>query len=559
MRRYRFLPVCLALGLAVTAWVQTTAPPLPSYLPAGALLTVETNDFGRHLADWNASPEKSAWLASDNHAVFSRSKLFMRLNQAREEVAAAAALPGLDAATLLTAVAGGRSALALYDVGELRLVYITEISRARAIENALWRARADFEPRRAGGQELFTRRGDDSGRELAFAVVGDRFLLATSTELLAGALELLSGTAAPSVAAEEWYADAAAEADSAGDVRLAYNLRALTRTPHFRSYWIHQNITELASFRSGVVDIERASDEIRERRVLLRSETGADGAPTPAVALARLAPPEAGFIRASSRPSAHDSTVVLRDKLLAPDRADRYGGRFEQAPNLSDDDGLVGSESQLETRIDQPPAQIQRAQFEAAALTEFLSGRGLQALLLVHQGAADGPWPRHSVAVALQAAEDWPEGETLAAIIRSSGGLWTIGGVGTGWAKQGDVYQMAGLKPLFAAIDGPLLALSDNRALLESVWARRGLPAPASEASVVAEWRRVGLQAPFESLFGRLEHQSGGGYRGPGREPQLFSENVAGLGRAMARVGSMRVERIEQADRRVETVVYGLE
>ena len=559
MKRNKLLVIGLALGLAVTAWVQTTAPPLPSYFPPGALLTVEAKDFARQLADWNGSPEKAAWLAGDNHAVFSRSKLFIRLQQARDEASAAAGLPGLDASALLTAIAGGRSALAVYDIGELRFLYMTELPRANAVQNALWQERADFEPRRVAGQEFFVRSGADSGREIAFAVAGERFLLSTSADLLAGALELLGGAAGPSAGSEAWYQDGAAEAAEPGDIRLAYNLRPLTRTPHFRSYWIQQNITELASFRAGIVDVERAGGEIRERRILLRDEAAEAGGSAQAAGLARLAPPAAGFVRASARPNPGEIVALLRDKLLSPDRADRYGSRYTAAPDPISGDGPVGLESQLETRIDQPPPQLQRARFEAEPLAELFAARDLQAALLVHQGAAAGPWPSHTVAVALQASNSWPEGETLAAITRSSAGLWTIGGVGAGWAQQGGVYQMAGLKPLFAAIDGPLLAISDDRALLEAMLSRRGLPAPASDAALVAEWRRAGLQAPFEALFARLEHQSSGGYRGPGREPNLFSENIASLSRALQRVGSVRVERVEQADRRLETVVYGLD
>ena len=552
-----------ALALAVSAWVQTTAPRLTTFLPAGALLTVEARDFSALLADWNRSAEKSAWLASDNYQTFSRSRLFLRLQQAQDEATAAAGLPALETASLLEAIAGGRSALALYDIGELRFLYISELPRARAVENALWRARASFEPRNAGGLAFYARRSEENGREVAFAVVDERLLLATSADLLAGALELLAGGAATSVAQEAWYADAAAAAADAGELRLTYHLRTLTRTPHFRSYWLPQNISELAGFRTGVVDIERDAAAIRERRTLLRSEQQpaterpATEPPGTAARLLRLAPAETGFARAWTSPDVAETIELLRHKLLAPNR-DPYA-RYADAPAAPGGPGPAGSEGDLETRIDQPPPRIQRAELGVTVLNELLAARRLQGALLLHRGLDVPPWPGHAVGLALEADSPWPVGETLAALTRSAAGLWTVSGVGASWAQDGPIYQLTGLTPLFAAFDGPLLALTDDRELLEAMLARRTLVAGESQAAEIAEWRRAGFDASFEALFSRLEHQSSGGYSGPGREPHLFSENIASLSRALGRVGSVRVETVEGPERRDQTVVYAFD
>ncbi len=556
-RRNLAAAVLAGLALAVTAWVQTPTAPLPSLFPAGALLTIEAKDFAAQLSDWSASDEKAAWLGSDNYEVFSRSKLFIRLKEAQSEITQAAGLPTLDTAALLTAIAGERSALAIYDIGELRFLYMTEKPRAEAIQNALWQARADFEPRSAAGQQFFVRNSQENGREIAFAVVGDRFLLATSADLLAGSLELLGGGARPNVAAEAWYQEPTAEAASVGDIRLVYNMRTLARTSHFRSYWIPQNITEMASFRSGVVDLDRSAEEVRERRVLLREEAAeAEAGESRAAALARLAPPDAGFFRASAHPTAQEAVTLLREKLLSPSGAD--GTRHFSAPSVPTE-SVVGSESQLETRIDQAPPEIQRAEFDAGVLGDLFTTQELQAALLVYQGSAEVPWPGHRTAVAFEASGAWPQGETLAAIARSGSGLWTMSGVGASWAQDGATYQMTGLKPLFAALDDDLLVVADDRALLEAILARRNQPAATGEAAAIAEWRRAGLEQPFEELFQRLEHQSSGGYRGPGRQPDLFSENIASLSRALFGVSSMRIERTEQADRRLESVLYELD
>ena len=66
----------------VYASFQTSAPsvPLSKYVPAGPLLYMEAKDFSSLLADWNASGQKKQWIKSSNYEVFSRSRLFLRLN-----------------------------------------------------------------------------------------------------------------------------------------------------------------------------------------------------------------------------------------------------------------------------------------------------------------------------------------------------------------------------------------------------------------------------------------------------------------------------------------------
>jgi hypothetical protein len=116
-------------------------------LPPGALLALEAPDLASLLRDWNGSPERATWLASENYQAFERSRLFLRLREAQEEFAAAAGAPANMA--LLSDVAGGASALGVYDIGNLELLFVTRLVSGRAIENALWRLRGSYEPREA--------------------------------------------------------------------------------------------------------------------------------------------------------------------------------------------------------------------------------------------------------------------------------------------------------------------------------------------------------------------------------------------------------------------------
>ncbi|MGO8732989.1 MAG: hypothetical protein ACLQVM_09355 [Terriglobia bacterium] len=61
-----------------------------AFTPTGSLLLVESVNFALLVRDWENSKEKQKWLASDNYQVFSRSRLFLRLQEAQRQFAVAA-------------------------------------------------------------------------------------------------------------------------------------------------------------------------------------------------------------------------------------------------------------------------------------------------------------------------------------------------------------------------------------------------------------------------------------------------------------------------------------
>jgi hypothetical protein len=142
-------------------------PELPSLLPEGALLSIEARDFGSLLRDWNTSEEKRAWLASDNHAAFSTSRLFTRLSQAQNEFSAAAGLPA--DSSLLETIAGKQSCLALYDIGNLEFVYVTRLDQQQIESTPLWQTRGKFELRSEAGSPFYVHTDAASSRTAAFA------------------------------------------------------------------------------------------------------------------------------------------------------------------------------------------------------------------------------------------------------------------------------------------------------------------------------------------------------------------------------------------------------
>ena len=150
------------------------------------------------MKDWEGSNEKKSWLASDNYKVFAHSRLFLRFKDAQQEFDAAAGFsPDM---SLVDGAAGGNSALALYDIGNLEFLYVTRMPSARAYQTMLWQSRAKFQPRKSAGIDYFVRQ--EQRRLAAFAVTNDLLLIATEEQAMASALALIAGQSQPAMTQE---------------------------------------------------------------------------------------------------------------------------------------------------------------------------------------------------------------------------------------------------------------------------------------------------------------------------------------------------------------------
>src|SRR5262249_18002073 len=140
--------------------------------------------------DWNRSGVKAKWLVSKNRESFMTTRLMLKLQEVYKEFSDAAGFePDLNE---LETVAGTESALALYDVRRLDLVYISRLPAARLSQNVLTRVRSGYQTRSAAGQSYFAKQSGD--RVAAFAIVGDYVIASTREDLLSAALELNQGS-----------------------------------------------------------------------------------------------------------------------------------------------------------------------------------------------------------------------------------------------------------------------------------------------------------------------------------------------------------------------------
>jgi hypothetical protein len=607
--------LCLACAAIATAGVWAAfqsptqpAPELAAMLPQGALLTIEAKDFAGLLQHWDDSPEKAAWLKSDNYGVFSRSRLFGRLGEAQGEFAHAAGLP--PDMSFLTEVAGTRSVFAWYDIGNLEFLYITQLPSGAAEKTRLMQMRGKFSTRQIGSQTFYVRTLPDPSqpdqsqeaqggqpRTVAFATSGDWLLLATREDLMADALTLIaekSSTAKTSshltsVSMEPWFTDAqAAAGKDPRELRMTLNLEKIVPTPYFRSYWVQQNITEMKQFRSAVADLHMETGNFREERVLLPKSAPDTSPDANLAALTALLPQRVGVYRAVASPTVDTALASLNEKLLQ-----RGTGTFT-ASSLAPDGGVsvpeTGTAGDLETRIDSialASAAHTAPEAELASLRQTLAGAGIESMMSLSRTneAAAGIWIPFQSALILSAAKDWDAAALQAALLQATQAHLTAGGLGLDWkpvkTKQGTYFEMSEARPLELAVKGKLCLLADDPGLMLEMLghlstatpnresnrksgnqsgAKPDTEATPAQATVLAGFNLPEERASFARWTALVDRNSSGPSGnpddGPGREPAFFSKNMRSLSDTFASLQSERlIERRDGAFTR-QTVTY---
>jgi hypothetical protein len=574
MRKLPLSILCfLSIALAMTPPGQGPKPSssagLAAFMPTGSLLFLESPDFAALVHDWENSREKQKWLASDNYQVFSRSRLFLRLQEAQVQFATAAGAPP-DMA-LLDSVAGEQSALALYDIGNLEFLYVTRMPSARAMQNVLWTNREKFEPRKAADTPYYVRTEPEKKRLVAFATSGDYLLLATREDLMARALALLSGKSQPTLQDENWYKSSVSATGPAGDLRMVLNMPLLVKSPHFRSYWIERNITALKAYSAEVADIHRSPIEIREDRVLLKAETPGVAEPSASAnaaigELLGMVPEQGGIYRAWNAPSTDSVLDLLAQKILTPHSG--TGTPSQNAPGVTLTQGQTGSESDLETRIDVPPLPGTAGGPGTEALRKLLNAVPLEAVLEFQrlQNIGQSPFIEPHSAVLIRGSANWDSDAARNALRAAIADLWTTSQIGVNWVENHEgnagYYQLDGLVPLAVAVKGPILIVADSAETLKPLLMNSRITEVGKNVIYAAGFRHSAERENIVKMMRLVEmplaQQSGGPPDQSAREPLFFSENLASLSRSLQSIESESLVVEDRGSQLRQTVTYRL-
>jgi len=557
------------LAFGTLAWVQVNQPgkpPLASLIPAGPMIYLEAQDFHAALDEWNQSGVKRAWLASANYRVFSNSNLLQKLQGLYQEYGAVAGfLPGLPG-TL--EIAGGQSALGLYDLREQQFVYITRLDESQFVKSELWRLRDRFTTRQASGIQFYLRRDDASNRTVAFAFTNGWLIMATRDDLIAKTLALIAGQPASNLASEAWYSGALARAGNPGELRMALNIQALTSDVRFRSYWIQRNVSELRPFEAEIVDVQRTQQDIAENRILVRTAEQTITLPSASAlakvaALRSLAPLDAALTRAWAAPSPDLVESLIETRLLnSPAEAPRQS---DYAPAAVSTDDPAGSEQDLETRIDEPPlANAVTGALKSAAIRELISRGAPDALLQIESTTRASGFVRTPSVLVVSAPANWDAAALRQGLSSAVETLWSTSRLGVEWRQVAmgghSGQELNGLATLLFAIEGNRLYLANDSALLLATLNRTAIPPVQSGPAYVAEFHHSRERADYMSIMQALDfgaRQQSFLFTPQGnRTPQFFSDNLGSLSSVFNFIQRMIVTRVESQGVETQRVVY---
>jgi hypothetical protein len=605
MKRSR-LTLFLVIAVAALSHRSDGQQPLPiseqlrlaSVMPGGALVYLQTRDLSALLKTWLASPVHDRFYKSDSFTAFSRSRIYLKLQDRRKDFEKALGF-GLDEKRLAE-LAGGASALALYDIGKLELAFVTEASRERAIATVLFKSVPQFQERSSEGAAYYVRDiSTDGGRlnqQFCFAHAGGKLIVTTTEGLMLRALKNAKGAGTDSlIAAVTSAAESAGSGFSTHDVTMWLDQARLNKNRYFTVNWIHGNASEkgsdsLANLESGIIDLELKKEGMFERRWFRLSSQAGELTPLAGdqLAITRFAPGDAQFMELHPPGSALNLAIAdaLFGKLpnLQPGPP-QIPDRTYSSDSDSDDEASSGTGrySSLDTRfdkdVDDEPTQatetasVKPGERLAKALSSLVGGIRPAGYLQIARSKTDAgrPFVRFERAVVIEmgsgAGFDAPAFERL--ITDELRERFVVKGVEPKleWQEETNVrYVAQSLMEQGAAyaVSDRYLVLASNKEFARDIL--RAASAPGSTAASAIEgptefYARVRVAAAkpvfdrlMSKLDGRFETAAAAGEESE-REIKFFSENLSSLISATG-VNDMRLVRRRNQGVMAEVVVY---
>ncbi|HMG36216.1 MAG TPA: hypothetical protein VKM94_19925 [Blastocatellia bacterium] len=351
-RKLVILVLLIVVASTISSDAQQTAPlaeqlKLATAMPSGAMLYIQTRDLGGLMRHWLSSPVRKGYYDSKSFSAFSHSHLFLKLQDRKKDFETALGF-GLDEQRLAE-LAGGPSALALYDIGKIELVMLTEMGRPRAVASTLFKHAPQFEERSAGGASYYVRQVTaDGGRlnqQFCFAYSDGKLVITTTEGLMIRVLANLKSPGDDSLGSTIIKTAESADGFAAHDITMWLDQQKLNANRLFRSYWIHHNVDELATYESGLLDLRLSAQGISEQRWFKKKSSAQNQSEAAAVELStlvRFAPADTQLVEVIGSPALPDELPAEVARVLFGDLPESAGptagvpGRTGSAPENSE-------------------------------------------------------------------------------------------------------------------------------------------------------------------------------------------------------------------------------
>jgi hypothetical protein len=580
---------------------------LAGVMPRGAMVYVQAGDLGALMKTWLASPVRTQFYASESFAAFQKSRVYLKFQDRKKDFESAIGV-GLDE-NRLAELAGRGSAVSIYDIGKIELVFVSEVSRARAVASTLFKQAAQFQERSADGTSYYVRDvTTDGGRlnqQFCFAYVESKLIVTTTEGLMIRAVANAKAPGPDSLLGDVVGLAEGAPEFAAHDITMWLDQARLNSNRYFDNYWIHKNADgALEKIQSGLIDLRIAREGMTEQR-WFRMGAGGQGPGVGAMnaeqlsALIKFAPLDAQLIEVRAGSPKNISAAVekaLFGKL--PEQSWSPPEIPDRTRNGSNDDADTRAErfSRLDARFDvdvddeqapkrgrtghQSPEGEQRVSNNTSgenfvkSIEPILTSSAIGAYCeLVRSKAESGkPFVKFERAVVIQMKTDGVANreELERAIVDEMRSRYVVAGTEPrlAWQEEGSVrFVSQSLLEQGAAysVSGDYLILASSRELvadiLQSTKVRGSAVDKADAQSDSYSVVRVGAAKPvFDTLMSKLD----------GREPQakpvrkndeeehevkFFSGNLSSLIGASA-IRELRLSRHLSRSLMTERVVY---
>jgi len=402
IRHWILLIIVAVATLAIKSDGQQARPiaeqlKLAGVMPRGAMLYLQAADLSALMKRWLASGVRDQFYKSASFTAFSKSRIYLKLEERKTDFETALGF-GLDE-NRLAELAGGASAIAIYDIGNLELVLVTEVARARAVTTTMFKRAPQFAERQAGDGVYYVRDvTTDGGRlnqQFCFAHVDGKLIITTTEGLMIRAIANARAGSADSLIADVMATAEQSMGFTAHEATMWLDQARLNRNRHFNSYWIHNNVGDpttagLSSIESGLIDLRFTRAGITEQRWFKTSDKGPatrDGlSGEQASELMRFAPADAQLIELHPGAAAPELTAAVSQALFgkladqswsapeAPDRTrpSRDSARGERYRNLDSRFDVDVDDEQAPGRAGGSPV-LADAVPKASTVSDFLT------------------------------------------------------------------------------------------------------------------------------------------------------------------------------------------
>ena len=297
--------------------------PLAHDLPRGACVYAQFSNLPALIEQWDHSQLKERYLNSTNYQQLQHRHLMLKLISRWEEFNSALGF-NLDVATI-TGTSETKAALAVYDIGQVDLVFIAPLSDEKIAVTQFFSKKDQFEEAELPDGTSYYRQSVDAdrGRQkqvLAFASVSGRFILATNEKLLLRTIANVERKNSKDSLSDDPAFSSLSQKVKPHFVTVWVDQAKLNQDYYFKHYWLMQNMDELKGIRAGMFDLEQQKEKWIERREFLTTGKNSMGAAIPAAELRRLysmVPQDAPLVRAralASNPAL--PATLLRDTLF---------------------------------------------------------------------------------------------------------------------------------------------------------------------------------------------------------------------------------------------------